>query len=103
MPPRIQNDPAAPAPWDHKVTEEMEEALFALRIGGNKPVALRTQLPPPLANASAAVRALPVRQLTYGGAFPASRLTARDPRLGPLPGVTLTARGHFKPQDPVQS
>ena len=79
----------------------MEEALFALKIGG-KPVALRTQLPPPLANGSAATDALPVRRLTYEGAFPVSRLTAHDDRFGPL-GVSLTARGHFKPQDPVQS
>jgi hypothetical protein len=30
----LQNDPAAPVPWNHKVTEEMEEALFALKVGG---------------------------------------------------------------------
>ena len=78
----VQNDPAAPAPWAHKITEEMEESLFALKLGDHPPLALRTQLPPSLANASAAFSALPVERLTYEGAFPVSRLTAADPRLG---------------------
>ena len=96
----FNNDPAAPAPWAHKVTEEMEEALFALKVS-DKALALRTQLPPSLANVTA-LADLPVEELTYEGAFPVSRLTARDKRFGSL-GVALTARGHFKPQDPVQS
>jgi uncharacterized protein (DUF608 family) len=96
----FNNDPAAPTPWAHKITEEMEEALFALKVGG-KALALRTQFPPSFANVSALVE-LPVRQLTYEGAFPVSRLTPQDERFGLL-DVSLTARGHFKPQDPVES
>jgi uncharacterized protein (DUF608 family) len=104
----FNNGPEAPDGWNHKVTAQMEDSLFAVSLGGTEPpILLRTQLPPSLANDSAAAQMV-VDQLTYEGAFPVSRLTAADRRLrkqggGGGLGLSLTAHGQFKVQDPAQS
>ena len=105
----FNNGPEAPDGWNHKLTLEMEDAMFGLAFSqpandvsqpsDNTAIPLRTQLPPGLSN----LPQRPVDQLSYEGAFPAARLNVTDTRLPQGLAVSMVARGQFAVGSPEES
>lgn len=99
----FNNGPEAPDNWNHKLTLEMEDAMFGLdfstRRSRKAAIPLRTQLPPGLSNISHR----PVDQLSYEGAFPTARLNVTDTRLPQGLAVSMVARGQFSVGSPDES